>query len=176
MAAQFVAPFRKSRTSKNDRNDAEAIATAARQGNMRFVPVKDVDQQARPAWHRVREGYKAKALAIGNRLRGLLTEFGVVVAKSDVALRRVLADMEQHKALPGEFRELLRDLGAHWPQLHADRRDRRRRADHRRCDGRQRRQRTGVQERSTTGRVAGRGADPTFQRWTHAARHDQLSR
>jgi transposase len=35
MAAQFVTPFRKSRTLKNDRNDAEAIATAARQGNIR---------------------------------------------------------------------------------------------------------------------------------------------
>ena len=54
MAAQFVTPFRKSRTAKNDRNDAEAIATAARQGNMRFVPVKDVEQQARLAWHRAR--------------------------------------------------------------------------------------------------------------------------
>jgi len=30
LAAQFVAPFRKSRTIKNDRNDAEAIATAGR--------------------------------------------------------------------------------------------------------------------------------------------------
>lgn len=29
IAAQFVTPFRKSRTAKNDRNDAEAIATAA---------------------------------------------------------------------------------------------------------------------------------------------------
>ena len=28
MAAQFVKPFRKSRSAKNDRNDAEAIATA----------------------------------------------------------------------------------------------------------------------------------------------------
>jgi transposase len=28
MAAQFVTPFRKNRTLKNDRNDAEAIATA----------------------------------------------------------------------------------------------------------------------------------------------------
>ena len=72
MAAQFVTPFRKSQRSKNDRNDAEAIATAARQGNMRFVPVKDVDQQARLARHRVREGDKTKSLAIGNRLRGLL--------------------------------------------------------------------------------------------------------
>jgi transposase len=119
MAAQFVTPFRKSRTSKNDRNDAEAIATAARQGNMRFVPVKDVDQQARLAWHRVREGYKTESLAIGNRLRGLLAEFGVVVAKSDVALRRVLAALDQQAALPGEFKALLRDLSAHWTQLHA---------------------------------------------------------
>ncbi len=80
MAAQFVKPFRKSQGNKNDRNDAEAIATAARQGNMRFVAVKTVDQQARLSWHRVREGYKAEGLAISNRLRGLLAEFGVVVA------------------------------------------------------------------------------------------------
>ena len=120
MAAQFVTPFRKSRTAKNDRNDAEAIATAARQGNMRFVPVKDVDQQARLAWHRVREGYKAESLAIGNRLRGLLAEFGIVVAKSDAALRRVLVDLvDGAAALPGEFIELLHDLSAHWAQLHA---------------------------------------------------------
>ena len=33
MAAQFVKPFRKSALVKNDRQDAEAIATAARQGN-----------------------------------------------------------------------------------------------------------------------------------------------
>jgi len=89
MAAQFVSPFRKSRTSKNDRNDAEAIATAARQGNMRFVPVKSVDQQARLAWHRVREGHKIESLAISNRLRGLLAEFGVVVANGEPALRRI---------------------------------------------------------------------------------------
>ena len=85
IAAQFVKPFRKSQAAKNDRNDAEAIATAARQGNMRFVPVKSVEQQARLSWHRVREGYKAEALAASNRLRGLLSEFGVVIARSDAA-------------------------------------------------------------------------------------------
>jgi len=117
MAAQFVTPFRKSRTAKNDRNDAEAIATAARQGNMRFVPVRSVDQQARLSWHRVREGYKAESLAIGNRLRGLLAEFGIVVAKSDLALRRVLAALDEHPTLPPELNELLRDLSAHWAQV-----------------------------------------------------------
>ncbi|MGA9912347.1 MAG: IS110 family transposase [Paraburkholderia sp.] len=117
MAAQFVTPFRKSRTTKNDRNDAEAIATAARQGNMSFVPVKSVDQQARLSWHRVREGYKAESLAIANRARGLLAEFGIVVAQSDLALRRALADLDAQPALPVEFKELLRDLAVHWVQL-----------------------------------------------------------
>lgn len=116
MAAQFVAPFRKSRTAKNDRNDAEAIATAARQGNMRFVPVKTVDQQVRLCWHRVREGYKAEALATSNRLRGLLAEFGVVMAQSDGALRRTLADLNA-RSLPSSLLELLRDVDAHWQQV-----------------------------------------------------------
>ena len=117
MAAQFVKPFRKSVRSKNDRNDAEAIATAARQGNMRFVPLKDIDQQVRLSWHRVREGYKVESLAIGNRIRGLLAEFGVIVAQSDLALRRLLADMDGQPGLPAEFKELLRDLADHWQQL-----------------------------------------------------------
>ena len=116
MAAQFVAPFRKSRTAKNDRNDAEAIATAARQGNMRFVPVKTVDQQVRLSWHRVREGYKADALATSNRLRGLLAEFGAVIPQSDSALRRALADLDA-LALASALVELLRDVDAHWQQL-----------------------------------------------------------
>lgn len=117
IAAQFVKPFRKSQTSKNDRNDAEAIATAARQGNMRFVPVKTVEQQARLAWHRVREGYKAEGLAISNRLRGLLAEFGVVVAQSDHALRHALADTSVRSALPAMLVELLDDLSRHWQQV-----------------------------------------------------------
>ena len=117
MAAQFVKPYRKGGTTKNDRADAEAIATAARQGNMRFVPVKSIDQQVRLSWHRVREGYKAESLAIGNRIRGLLAEFGVIVAQSDLALRRMLADLDAQLGLPVEFKELLRDLAEHWKQL-----------------------------------------------------------
>jgi transposase len=118
IAAQFVKPFRKGRKTKNDRADAEAVATAARQGNMRFVPVKDIDQQVRLSWHRVREGYKVESLAIGNRIRGLLAEFGVIVAQSDRALRELLADLDAQVGLPAEFKELLRDLADHWTQLH----------------------------------------------------------
>lgn len=116
IAAQFVTPFRKSRGAKNDRNDAEAIATAARQGNMRFVPVKTLEQQARLAEHRVREGTKAEHLACGNRLRGVLAEFDVIVAQSDAALARRLADLEE-SGLPASVVVLLHELAAHWRGL-----------------------------------------------------------
>ena len=113
MAAQFVKPFRKSQSTKNDRNDAEAIATAARQGNMRFVPVKTIDQQARLSEHRIREGYKTDALSASNRLRGILAEFGVVVARSDAALRRVLAGLDA-LPIPASTRLALHGLQQHW--------------------------------------------------------------
>jgi len=56
MAADIVAPFRKSQGAKNDRNDAQAILTAVRQPDMRFLSVKSVDQQAMLAWHSARAG------------------------------------------------------------------------------------------------------------------------
>jgi transposase len=117
MAAQFVKPFRKSQPNKNDRNDAEAIATAARQGNMRFVPVKTVEQQARLSWHRVREGFKVAALAASNCLRGVLSEFGVVVAKGDAALRRAMSDASILSTLPGLLVGALQGMYEHWRQV-----------------------------------------------------------
>lgn len=116
MAAQFVKPFRKSQAAKNDRNDAEAIATAARQGNMRFVPVKSVEQQARLSEHRIREGYKADALAASNRLRGILAEFGIVVARGDAPLRRLLAGLGE-LPIPASTRAALAELQQHWAAL-----------------------------------------------------------
>ena len=83
---------------------------------MRFVAVKDVDQQARLCWHRVREGYEAESLAIANRLRGLLAEFGLAIARSDSALQRALADDLLRTQLPNTLLPLLDDLYAHWKQ------------------------------------------------------------
>ena len=52
MAPQFVKPYVK--TNKNDAADAEAICEAVARPNMRFVPVKNAEQQAVLALHRVR--------------------------------------------------------------------------------------------------------------------------
>ena len=78
--AEFVKPFRPG--GKNDAADAEAIAVAARQPTMRFVAIKSVEQQAILAWHSVRNGWQEERTALLNRTRGLLAEFGVVIARS----------------------------------------------------------------------------------------------
>ena len=77
MAAEFVAPYRKSRAMKSDRNDAEAIALAVVSPGMRFVAPKSLEQQGRLALHRMREGWKEERTALVNRLRGLLIDRGM---------------------------------------------------------------------------------------------------
>jgi transposase len=109
IAGQFVQAFRKS--GKNDANDAEAICTAVRQPNMRFVAVKSVEQQAALCVHRLRQGLVEERTALINRLRGLLTEFGVVAPLSPEKLRRELAICQdpQDPRLPSAVRPLIDD-------------------------------------------------------------------
>jgi transposase len=107
MAAEFVAPFRKSQGAKNDRNDAQAILTAVRQPDMRFVTVKSVDQQAMLAWHRARAGFGEERKALLNRARGLLAEFGVWLGRSSAVLIRHLPQLAQDDRLPARFRPIL---------------------------------------------------------------------
>ena len=77
MAPQFVKPYVK--TNKNDAADAEAICEAVARPNMRFVPIKNTEQQAVLALHRVRQGYIKARTAQANQIRGLLGEFGLIV-------------------------------------------------------------------------------------------------
>jgi transposase len=109
MAAEFVKPFRKS--GKNDANDAEAICTAVRQPNMRVVAIKSVEQQTALCVHRMRQGLVEERTALINRLRGLLTEFGVVAPLSPEKLRRELARCQdpQDTRLPPPVRQLVGD-------------------------------------------------------------------
>ena len=117
MAADFVQPFRKSRSAKNDHNDAEAIAIAVRQAQMRFVAIKTEAQQARLAWHRLREGWKEERTALINRTRGLLLEFGYPLARSSKAFTVGLQAALLHCALPGPFRTLLAQVQQQLQQL-----------------------------------------------------------
>ena len=119
IAAEFVQAFRKS--GKNDANDAEAICTAARQANMRFVAMKSAEQQAALCVHRLRQGLVEERTALINRLRGLLTEFGVVAPLSPEKLRRELARCQdpQDTRLPPPVRQLVGDQLTALDQLEA---------------------------------------------------------
>lgn len=77
MAPQFVKPYVK--TNKNDEADAEAICEAVARPNMRFVPVKSVEQQDISSIHRVRERLVKNRTALANEIRGLLLEFGLTI-------------------------------------------------------------------------------------------------
>lgn len=117
MAAEFVQAFRKSRSTKNDHNDAEAIAIAVRQPTMRFIAVKNEAQQTRLAWHRVREGWKEERTALINRCRGLLLEFGFPIARSVSAFQRGLQACLHNEQLPPGLRRLLAQAETQLKQL-----------------------------------------------------------
>ena len=109
MAAKFVIPYRKN--GKNDGNDAEAICEAVGRPTMRFVPVKSAEQQAILALHRTRQGFVTERTACVNRIRALLTEFGVVLPlRPETVRREALAHAE---GLPVLARRMLEDLRAH---------------------------------------------------------------
>jgi transposase len=117
MAPQFVKPYVK--TNKSDRNDAEAICEAVARPNMRFVPVKTAEMQAVLALHRARQGLVKARTAQANQIRGLLAEFGIVIAKGigHIAKRlpEILEDAEN--ALPAMMRHLLERLGEQLKEL-----------------------------------------------------------
>ena len=119
MAPQFVKPY--VRTNKNDANDAEAICEAVSRPSMRFVPVKNVEQQSVLAVHRARQGFVTARTAQVNQIRGLLYELGVVMPKGVRHLKQqlplILEDAEND--LPGTSRALFARLFEHFRELDA---------------------------------------------------------
>lgn len=118
MAPKFVMPYRMSgKRGKNDACDAAAICEAVTRPAMRFVPLKQEHQQVMLCLHRTRQGFVEERTATYNRLRGLISEFGIVLPQKVACLRRqILAHLEQ---LPGYSNQCVGDLLAHADQLDA---------------------------------------------------------
>ncbi|MDQ6987096.1 MAG: IS110 family transposase [Mariprofundaceae bacterium] len=114
ISPQFVKPYVKS--NKNDMADAEAICEAVQRPNMRFVPIKSIEQQDILSIHRAREQVVRRRTAQGNQIRGLLMEYGLVMPQGMRALHAqlptILADADNDLTLM--FRELLHGL---WEEL-----------------------------------------------------------
>ncbi|MCL4471133.1 MAG: IS110 family transposase [Gammaproteobacteria bacterium] len=118
VAPKFVTPYRMSgRRGKNDAADAAAICEAVTRPNMRFVPVKEEHQQIVLTLHRTRQGFVEERTALYNRLRGLISEFGIVLPQKVACLRREIgAHLED---LPGYANCCVGDLLAHADRLDA---------------------------------------------------------
>ena len=110
MASRFVAPYRKG--GKNDSNDAEAICEAVARPHMRFVPVKSMEQQSLLSLHRVRQGLIKERTATINQLRGLLSEFGLIMPQGRYSAQHHIPDLleDAENGLPTLVRRLLHNV------------------------------------------------------------------
>jgi transposase len=109
MAPKFVAPYRLSgKKGKNDAADAAAICEAVTRPSMRFVPPKSVQQQCELLVHRARQGFVVQRTATINRIRGLLSELGVVLALKTATVRREA--LQRLEDLPGWANLVIGDL------------------------------------------------------------------
>jgi transposase len=117
MAPQFGKPYVK--TNKNDARDAEAICEAVARPNMRFVPIKNVEQQVLLGLHRARQGFVKARTAQANQIRGLLAEFGIVMPRGarfvGQQMPGILEDAEN--GLPHGSRQLFAQLLTHFRDL-----------------------------------------------------------
>ena len=116
ISPQFVKPYVKG--NKNDANDAEAICEAVGRPNMRFVPVKSVEQQDMLMLHRIRQGLVKERTALANRTRGLLGEYGIVIGQGLSQVRQrlpeILEDAENQLSISARtlFAELYQRIQA----------------------------------------------------------------
>ena len=94
--AQYVKPF--VRGNKNDRNDALAVGEAALRPGLRTLAPKSLWQQDIQLLHRVRERHVKETTAVCNQLRGLMSDYGVVVPRGKhkllAALPGILEDAD----------------------------------------------------------------------------------
>ena len=100
MPPSYVKPYVK--RNKNDGRDAEACCEAMGRPDMRFVPVKSIEQQAALSLHRGRELLVRQRTRTANALRALLSEFGIVAPVGRRGLAQLLAAVTSEDALlPG---------------------------------------------------------------------------
>jgi transposase len=110
MSPKYVKPYVK--TNKNDGRDAEAICEAVSRPTMRFVPIKTVDQTDLQALHRSRSLLIKTRTAMINQIRGLLGEYGFIIARSPEQVRPALVTLlqDEHNGLTAFARETFAEL------------------------------------------------------------------
>ena len=109
IASEAVRPFVK-RGKKNDVADAAAICAAAARPDAKFVAVKSLEQQGILALHSARSLLVKQQTMLANAMRGLATEFGLVVPKGMDKLEELVSLVEEDKTFPQQAREVFTGL------------------------------------------------------------------
>jgi transposase len=112
IASEAVKPYVK-RGKKNDPADAAAICAAASRPDAKFVAVKGLEQQGVLALHSVRSLLVKQETMLANAMRGLATEFGLVVPKGMGKLEELVALVEEGEGLPEQARKAFVELREH---------------------------------------------------------------
>jgi transposase len=86
---------------------------------MRFVPVKNIEQQCALALHRVRQGFVKTRTAQANQIRGLLGEFGVIIPQGIVNIAKRVPELieDATNEISGSTRLLIERLMDHLKAL-----------------------------------------------------------
>lgn len=108
---------------KNDFNDAQAIAEAAQRYDMSFVEPKTVEQQDVQMLLRIRERQVRMRTKLNNQMRGLLSEYGIIIPIGKAALKSklpVIIDEQSHNELTAIAREVFKDLYQEYCALDED--------------------------------------------------------
>ena len=103
----YVKPYVK--RQKNDRVDAAAICEAVTRPAMRFVAIKNEDQQSVQVLHRTRELLIRQRVQLGNALRAHIAEFGWVFPLGMAGLTKAISAVREtpDTDLPNLTRQVL---------------------------------------------------------------------
>jgi transposase len=114
---QFVRFYVKS--NKIEAADTEAICEAVNRPHMRFVLIKTQAQPTVLSLHRARVGLVKSRTTLANQIRGLLSEFGIVLPRGIRLLgkRAIEALSNREHELCEPFRTLIQLLVEHLREL-----------------------------------------------------------
>ncbi|MDO9714314.1 IS110 family RNA-guided transposase [Paracraurococcus lichenis] len=112
LAPEVARPFVK-KGKKNDAADAAALCTAASMPEVKFVPVKSPEQQGVLVLHSARSLLVKQQTMLANAMRGLATEFGLVVAKGVHRLDELEAQVQAEASMPATAKQAFAELREH---------------------------------------------------------------
>jgi transposase len=117
ISPQHVTPY--VANHKNDYKDTEAIIEVGTRPRTKFVQIKTLEQQDIQSIHRVRERLVSNRVCLSNQIRGILLEYGIVIAKGFASLKSKMAELlsQGGEEVTNGVQEMLVDMYEEFKEL-----------------------------------------------------------